>query len=260
MIGIRQLYRNARTLWGNRSTFSILGATLLNDKLDASSLKIVRRLAARGHSASCIAGRPINLGNDPIPWYTYPLIDFIADWKTSTWCVVEFGSGQSTLYWAKRVKKIVSYENDKKWFAELIGIVPENVNLRFFENLESLDALKNLEFNPDLVVVDGWRRKACAAVSIEIFGNLPIYLLDNSDWFPETAKLLRNTGLTEFRFKGFGPINGYAWSSSLFLNKNSLEKLNSISYCSEVPGGLHPGDTEKNDINLANSNFLSLKK
>ncbi len=140
-------------------------------------------------------------------------------------------------------------ENSNDWIDELEKRIPRNVELRFLKNLENLNNLRDLNFHPDLVIVDGWKRLACAEASFKAFGDSPIYLLDNSDWFLQTAKIFRAAGLTEIRFKGFGPINGYAWASSLFVNSKNLEKLNSISFNSEVPGGLHPGDTEKCDLN-----------
>jgi len=115
MIGIRQLLRNLKTLWGNRGSITTAINVLLNDKVEISSLKAVRRLVARGHSLSAKSGKPVNESNEPIPWYTYPLIDYINDCNTHSWNIIEFGSGQSTLFWASRANKVISYENSKDW-------------------------------------------------------------------------------------------------------------------------------------------------
>ena len=116
------------------------------------------------------------------------------------------------------------------------------------EESSEFDELDELDFVPDLVVVDGWKRGACARRSIQAFGHTPIYILENSDWFPKAAAAMRESGLTEIRFKGFGPINGYAWATSLMVSENNIGKLGQIQAFSDVPGGLAAGDYEKNDL------------
>ena len=38
--------------------------------------------------------------------------------------------------------------------------------------------------------------------------------------FDETMKKLRDSGLIEVDFSGFGPSNGYVWTTSIFLKRN----------------------------------------
>ncbi len=46
-------------------------------------------------------------------------------------------------------------------------------------------------------------------------------ILDNSDWYKNTAKLLRDKlDLIEVDFHGFGPINNYTWTTSIFFSRN----------------------------------------
>jgi len=52
-------------------------------------------------------------------------------------------------------------------------------------------------------------------------------ILDNSDWYRETAKYLReNLDMIEVDFHGFGPINDYTWTTSVFLSRNYRFKSN----------------------------------
>jgi len=184
----------------------------------------------------------------PIPWYTYPFVDFLADLNTKDWKVLEFGSGQSTLYWAARSASVLSYENSVKWLEKMRKKSPDNVELRLFEGEQTLDELPALDFQPDLIVVDGWKRGACARRSIEQFGLKPLYILENSDWFPEAAAAMRQAGFIEIRFKGFGPINGYAWATSLMVSRENQDLLGGIGHHSQVPGGLAAGDYEIQDL------------
>ena len=56
--------------------------------------------------------RAVDKKGDPIPWYTYPAIDFLLlrDYRDKN--ILEFGSGQSTLWWAARAKFVLSLEED----------------------------------------------------------------------------------------------------------------------------------------------------
>jgi hypothetical protein len=55
-------------------------------------------------------------------------------------------------------------------------------------------------------------------------------ILDNSDWYKETSKYLRDElDLIEVDFHGFGPINNYTWTTSIFLSRNfSFKPINNI--------------------------------
>jgi hypothetical protein len=42
-------------------------------------------------------------------------------------------------------------------------------------------------------------------------------VLDNSERYPGTTAALRAGGFFQMDFSGFGPINAYAWTTSLFM-------------------------------------------
>jgi len=52
---------------------------------------------ATGHFKSSIRRRAVTRGGQPIPWYTYPCIDFLATRKLADLRILEAGAGQSTL-------------------------------------------------------------------------------------------------------------------------------------------------------------------
>jgi hypothetical protein len=45
-------------------------------------------------------------------------------------------------------------------------------------------------------------------------------ILDNADWFVETAKFLRSSDLIEVDMSGFSPINHYTLTTSFFLSRD----------------------------------------
>src|SRR6187399_2329614 len=47
---------------------------------------------------------PVDASGERLPWFTYPAIEYLAAFDFSDRVLFEYGSGQSTLYWAKRFK------------------------------------------------------------------------------------------------------------------------------------------------------------
>ena len=67
--------------------------------------------------------------NGPVPWFTYPAIRQLARMIRADWRVLEFGSGNSTLWWAQRVAAVVSVEHDPVWVERLRSAAPSNVTV-----------------------------------------------------------------------------------------------------------------------------------
>jgi len=55
-----------------------------------------------------------------IPWFSYAAIDFLEDFLQPQMTVCEYGSGGSTLFFAKRVKSVFSIEDNERWY-ELVS-------------------------------------------------------------------------------------------------------------------------------------------
>jgi hypothetical protein len=47
---------------------------------------------------------PVDGNNNPLPWVTYSFIDFISERLTNSMDIFEYGSGNSTLWYSKKVK------------------------------------------------------------------------------------------------------------------------------------------------------------
>ena len=74
-------------------------------------------------------GRPVDTAGKPLPWLTYPAIDFLSQFDFSDATVFEWGSGFSTLWWAERCKQIVTVESSAKWIAYIQPMLPASVEL-----------------------------------------------------------------------------------------------------------------------------------
>jgi hypothetical protein len=47
-------------------------------------------------------------------------------------------------------------------------------------------------------------------------------IFDNTDWYPNSTRLIREKGFHQVDFNGFGPINNYCWTTSIFFNKYNI--------------------------------------
>src|SRR5258708_8665484 len=61
-----------------------------------------------GNKNSFLVQKPVNAIGEPIPWFTYPSIEYINQLDLTEVSMLEWGIGSSTLYFATRCKKIIS--------------------------------------------------------------------------------------------------------------------------------------------------------
>jgi hypothetical protein len=165
--------------------------------------------------------RPIDRDGNPLPWLTYPAIDFISQFDFSQARVFEWGAGSSTLWWVKRCQKITSVESDEKWADKIQPLLLSSAE--FIRTLRQVDAeLAALDNHPselfDVIVIDnhGPFRWRCAELATHRLADGGMIILDNSDQCLKAAKLLRDEGFTEIDFSGFAPSNNYAHTTSIF--------------------------------------------
>lgn len=174
-----------------------------------------------GHWRTAATGESVDADGSPLPWYTYPAIEYLRQFDVSNWDVFEFGSGNSTLFWAGRCRQVTAVEDDPEWHRALLAKIPPNVTYLFETDVGRYpDAVTRPGRSFDCIIIDGSFRKECAQAALEKLKRGGLMILDNSDWFPNTAALLRNAGLLQVDFHGFGPINGYSWTTSLFLSRD----------------------------------------
>ena len=156
----------------------------------------------------------------PIPWYTYPAIEYLRQLDFSACSVFEFGSGYSTLFWANRARTVTSVESDPHWYEVISKQVPGNARI-ILESQPSLYIDTIIGERYDLIVIDGIEnlRQDCAKKAVTAILPGGMVILDNSDWHPQTCKVLRDADLIEVDFHGFGPSVGHCWTTSVFLHR-----------------------------------------
>jgi Methyltransferase domain len=198
---------------------------------DSVSL-IAHLLMDYGWLRSRRAGHPLDAHGQPIPWFTYPAVDFLKQLDMRDKIVFEYGSGYSTIFWAKRVKAIASVEHDKQWFEQIAPQVPPNTELILVPpDIDSYvgEIAKHGMF--DVIVIDGTgeSRLPCAEVAPKYLKPGGFVILDNSDLWPKSAAALRNADLIQIDFTGFAPLCRHWQTTSVFLSRQySVQPINGL--------------------------------
>jgi hypothetical protein len=162
--------------------------------------------------------KPVDGDGRPIPWITYPALEFIAQFNYADCDILELGAGYSTLFWANRARWVVSLETNREWFEVLDKFRPANVEMFYCETARELvSAVDGLDRLFAVIVIDSSKYRYDAVLSAmgKIAGG-GIVVLDNADWYPQSCRLLRDAQFEQVDFHGFGPINGYTWTTSVF--------------------------------------------
>lgn len=176
------------------------------------------------HLKSVAMASAVDAEGQPLPWYTYPAIEFVGQLDFSDKTVFEFGAGNSTLFWAGVAQRVVSVEDDENWFESVRMRVPPNAEVILESDLSEFPrVLARLGQRFDVIVVDGpargGTRLKCSMAAVEALNPGGVIILDNSDWLPESAKWLRESGLLQVDMTGFAPICAHVQTTSFFFDR-----------------------------------------
>ena len=126
---------------------------------------------------------------NPVPWMSYPAIEFLKNTLTKDHEIFEYGCGASTLFFSNIVKKVTGLETNLRW----LGITQELIAQRNCKNIEITlmeDGLTNTAYENfaknsgkkfDLVIVDSLKRFECAKNAIDAIKPDGTVILDDSE-------------------------------------------------------------------------------
>ncbi len=192
----------------------------------AIQLHLESGLKEDGWFESFYKKQAVDKRGEPIPWLTYPFIRFIEPRLNPDMKVFEFGSGNSTIWFAKRVKEIKSVESNLEW----IKLVQPRLNERaqiihqaYEENQSSAiskyaQAISTNEGQYHIIIVDGKDRNNCVISSLDFLREDGVLILDNSERaeYAEGRKYLHARGFRGLDFWGMTPIVSQNYCTSLF--------------------------------------------
>ncbi len=193
--------------------------------------KFVESARQMGWLESAKQHKPMTADGEPCPWYTYPMLHFLGTRQLADLRVFEYGSGNSTLWWSRKAKSVVSVEHDRDWFELISKQSPANVTYNYRELVEggdySTEVTRHQDTAFDVVVIDGRDRVNCAKATMNLKQRPSAIIWDNSERerYQEGYDLLINNGYRRLDFDGFGPVNGRPWRTSVFYMPDNCLKI-----------------------------------
>lgn len=126
-----------------------------------------------------------------VPWISYRAISEIEKLMRPDWKVVEFGSGSSTAWLAKRCGFLYSIENNEGWYRmisqELAKGKISNVRYELRSDSDYSDLSNVDDYSLDFALVDGWNRADCMRQVIKKIKKGGVIYLDNSDKYAKDS-------------------------------------------------------------------------
>ncbi|MCM0081365.1 class I SAM-dependent methyltransferase [Geomonas sp. Red32] len=157
----------------------------------------------------------------PLPWYTYPAIEYLSSLDFTGKRVFEYGCGNSTLWWESMAAEVYAVEDSPEWYRKISAL--KSARGAFYletEQAHYVGKIRETGQRFDVVVIDGKHRLDCSLIAGDQLAENGMIVLDNADWNLEAARNLRERfDLVQVDFHGFGPINDYTWTTSLFLSR-----------------------------------------
>lgn len=163
---------------------------------------------------------------DPLPWVTYSFIDFIKPRLSKNLIIFEYGSGSSTLFYAKHVKRVVSVEHDEAWYNKIVKSKAQNAEMIFSKLEKGGEYSKKaatLGEQFDMIIVDGRDRVNCCISSVAALNPSGVLVLDDSEraeYEPARIFLLK-AGFKELSFSGISPGLFYLKATSVFYKSDN---------------------------------------
>lgn len=105
---------------------------------------------------------------DDNPWFHPECVKYLSAIIKPEWEILETGSGSSTIYFALKAKRVISFENSIRWHARIKEVIEEkgikNIDLRLRPDYEKtgIHGFKENEF--DLISIDGCRESRVSSV------------------------------------------------------------------------------------------------
>lgn len=156
-----------------------------------------------------------------IPWVTYSFIDFIKDRITKDQHIFEYGSGNSTIFYAERAGTVTSVEHDKGWFDMIKNSSPANAEMIFCELETDGEYAKKaalLDKKFEIIIVDGRDRVNCCKYGVDALSEDGVIVLDDSERevYASARSFLKERGFRELYFSGISPGSLITKATSVF--------------------------------------------
>jgi predicted O-methyltransferase YrrM len=173
-----------------------------------------------------------------VPWWSFPAIDAVERWiarRNGDVVAFEYGSGASTVWLARRCRRVVTVEHDRRFLSAVAPMLArDNIELRVIDPVRDVATpatpsgragYEHADFTAyvdaiadngryDLVVIDGRARSACLERARNFVKPDGLIVFDNSD----RRRYQNAIGAVESsttRYRGWAPALPYPSETSL---------------------------------------------
>jgi hypothetical protein len=164
---------------------------------------------------------PVDEQARPLPWYSYPAVEILTRRIRPDMDVFEFGSGNSTLWWADRVKSVTAVEHHPQWAVRMARQVPDNVSLLqvpLEENGEYCRTANRSGGQFHVIIIDGRDRVNCARNCMRALRDDGVIVWDDSQRsrYRPGHRFLARRDFRKLEFVGLGPMDPHPRETSIF--------------------------------------------
>lgn len=178
--------------------------------------------------------KPVDSYGNPLPWITYPCIEYLNQFDFSNETIFEYGSGGSTKWFLrKKCKKIISIENEQFWYQKLVEESKNSKNLFpvFAKNID--DFIQNKEvYDSSIIFIDCdsiYRKKVLESLYKNIEKdntNIKLIIIDDVDKTNLQGgkidkivfEIANSLDWIQVDFMGFRPFNRTYASTTILIN------------------------------------------
>jgi tRNA A58 N-methylase Trm61 len=158
----------------------------------------------------------------------YNIISFLEQRLSKDLSLFEYGSGNSTLFFADLVGNVVSVECSRQWYEYVVKTIPKNAKLILCDPYDSKTYSKIIQKQEkkfDVVVVDAEDRVNCLLNAHQSLTEKGVMILDDSKgegWNPVIDQL-QEQGFKKLDFEGLKPGRTSGYRTTIFYkNENCL--------------------------------------
>ncbi len=189
-------------------------------------LRMTGYLVTKGWYNSYHTKKSIDANSKSLPWLTYPFIAFLQKRLNNQLTIFEYGSGDSTLWYADRVKSIDAVEHHYEWYKYVSSKKKSNMDVKhvpldYNGNYARAVHLTGKQY--DIVIVDGRDRNQCMEEASKALSATGVVVLDNSERekYKAGAIFLVEQGFKQLEFEGMSPVSTDVNVTSLFYKANN---------------------------------------
>jgi hypothetical protein len=172
-------------------------------------------------------GYPCRRDGSELPWLNFSVISFLEKRLSKELTLFEFGSGYSTLFYARAVNKVTSIEYDENWYEIIRKKLPDNAKLiRRKKDIDG-DYCRSIcdqsDELYDVVVVDGRDRVNCIKQSITKLSDRGVILLDDSqrEKYSDGILYAKHKGYLTLDFEGLTSSGSVMNRTTIFYRREN---------------------------------------